>query len=203
MGFNRAVKPAVTIPGLIAIPLVLFVFAGCGRSHEASKAGPPGKAAAQSPLIGSHRAADLTALLDSVEARALRGDTLGLLRLFVNDSDYKNHVWPTTPSYEPDRPEVWNFVMSLHKANSNKGLRRMMYDILEPAAGPALRPSFVAKPVPGGTLHESGQAAEMERGVLLFGSALCLEGLGCQVLSFSRAGQKGGSGENVEGSGSP
>jgi hypothetical protein len=149
------------------------------------------KVVVQSPLIGSEKVGDLASLHDSVAARASRGDTLGLLKLMVNDSVYRAVVWPSTPSYEPEREEVWDFVMAMHKSNSNKGLRRLIHDIAQPEAGAVIRLPLVPVPVRGGILHELAKTSKTESGVVVFASALCLENVGCQVLSYAQGGQRG------------
>jgi hypothetical protein len=203
MRFNPGGRPPVVFP-LAALCLASsLLLAACGKTREAGEAVPSPQSnppATQSFLIGSEQTPDLASLQDTVEARALRGDTLGLLRLMVNDSVYRTVVWPTTPSYEPEREEVWNLVMSMHKANSNKGLRRLMYDILQPEDGPALRPALGATEIPGGTLHALPKTTRTSGGVMLFGSALCLTkatGQECQVLSYSQGGARGGSREDA------
>lgn len=144
----------------------------------------------QAPLVGSESVRGFAALHDTVYARALRGDTLGLLRLFVRDSLYREVVWPTQPSYEPERDDVWMLVSGMNKANSNKGLRRLLADIGEPGhARPAL-PAFSRKDVEGGALY-AREKSELTRGELsLFAAALCLEGK-CQVLTYANAGTVG------------
>jgi hypothetical protein len=183
--------------GMAAVVACATLLAACGKSGNTANraaAAPPAKSAGQSSLIGSERVVDLAALHDTVAARAARGDTVGLLRLMVNDSVYRAVVWPTMPSYEPGREEVWNLVMSMHKPNSNKGLRRLLHDIAQPEAGPVIRLPLTPKPVEGGRLHESAKATPNTpslTGVVLFGSALCLETSGCQVLSYAQGGQRG------------
>lgn len=178
---------------------LILLLAACGKGREVDDAAPAQAAGlqsrAQSPLIGSEYGSNLASLRDTVEARALRGDTLGLLLLMVNDSVYKEVVWPTTPSYEPEREEVWNLVMSMHKANSNKGLRRLMHDILQPEEGPVLRPALETSETKNGVLYSLPKTTSTGPGVMLFGSALCLtkaDGQECQVLSYSQGGGRGG-----------
>jgi hypothetical protein len=168
----------------------------CGKTPENAKDKSKAvlqaaKPAVQSPVIGSERIPTLDGLYDTVAVRALRGDTLGLLRLMVNDSIYREIVWPVTPAYEPDREEVWNLVMSMHKSNSNKGLRRLLHDIAQPESGEVLRLPLGKTPVQGGILHDLPKTAKTESGVVLFASALCLDGAGCQVLSYAQGPQRG------------
>lgn len=175
-------------------------FSGCGKKSEDGGAPRPvpEPAPAQSPLVGSESVASLRALHDTVYARASRGDTLGLLRLFVRDSVYRAVVWPTQPSYEPDRDEVWMLVSGMNKANSNKGLRRLLSDVGLDAAAPKA-PEFNAKDVDGGKVH-SREKRELRPGELsLFAAALCRES-GCQVLTYANAGRVGQGGQ-ISGSG--
>lgn len=176
---------------LLALVLagILAACGGEGRRPEESPA-PQARSTTQSPIVGSETVTGLEALHDTVHARALRGDTLGLLRILVNDSVYRTHVWPVSDAYE-DREEVWNFVIGLHKANSVKGMRRLLSDILVAANGKVGFPKFGTSGIPGGVLHYAPKG-ERERGaVRLFGSALCLDGA-CQVLSYNQGGMKGG-----------
>jgi len=183
---------------ILACGLVLAGLTACGKSAEKSTDKVQSeKPVAQSPLIGSDRVSDLASLHDTVSARALRGDTLGLLRLMVNDSVYREVVWPVMPAYEPDREEVWNLVMSMHKSNSNKGLRRLMHDIVQPESGDVLRLPLGKTPVVGGILYEIAKTEKTESGIVLFGSALCLEASGCQVLSYAQGGQRGAAGSEA------
>src|SRR5690606_33602832 len=124
-------------------------------------------------------------------ARAVRGDTLGLLRVLVSDSLYRTVVWPVSPAYEPDREEVWKLVTSMHKANSNKGLRRLLHDIGLPESGPVLRLPLGETAVEGGILHELAKTEKTAGGLVLFASALCLQNTGCQVLSYAQGGNRG------------
>ena len=168
---------------------------GCGKkADDRAKSRPaPESAPVQSSLVGSESAVSLQVLHDTVYARALRGDTLGLLRLFVRDSVYRAVVWPTQPSYEPDRDEVWMLVSGMNKANSNKGLRRLLADIELDAAAHGI-PEFKVKDVAGGKVH-SREKRELRPGELsLFAAALCREG-GCQVLTYANAGRVGQGGQ--------
>lgn len=181
--------------GLVAFGVSTFVMVGCGKSDDKAKVDSAvSKSVVQSSLIGSESVANLAALHDTVAARAARGDTVGLLRLMVNDAVYRTVVWPTMPSYEPEREEVWNLVMSMHKPNSNKGLRRLLHDIVQSESGPVIRLPLTPTSVEGGVLHEIAKTTPTDTrltGVALFGSALCLDASGCQVLSYAQGGQRG------------
>lgn len=170
---------------LLLFGLAALTLSACGRKSAEENPG------AQSPLVGSEFVADLAALHDTVAARAARGDTVGLVRILVNDSTYRRVVWPTTPAFDSTREEMWNFAIGLHKANSVKGLRRLLADIAQPESGDPVVPAFGLQPVAGGLLHYAPRRERDERGLRLFGSALCLED-GCQVLSYAQGGFKGG-----------
>ncbi len=177
MPFKSAVYSLIT---------ALFL-AACGKAREAP--------VVQSPLVGSETVTGLNALQDTVMARALRQDSLGLLRITLNDESYRMHVWPVSVAYEPDREEVWNFVNGIHKANSLKGMRRLMADIRIPDHGPVETPDFQKIEVSGGTLYFAAKRERERGGIRMFGSALCL-GEACQVVSYNQGGAKGGSPEN-------
>ncbi len=171
------------------LPFSMLALAGllaaCGSDRREAEAQP------QSPLVGSETVTGITALHDTVYARALRGDTVGMVRVLVNDSVYRARIWPTSASYDPDRESVWEFVISMHKANSTKGLRRLMGDVLEPSHGSPVFPVFEPTEIEGGTVYHAPKR-ELDRGGLrLFGSALCIEGT-CQVISYNQGGVKGG-----------
>lgn len=178
----------------LSIPILAGLLSACGEARRAEEPPP-----AQSPLVGSESVDGLAALHDTVHARALRGDTLGLLRVLVNDSTYRAHVWPVSPVYE-EREEVWNFVIGMHKANSVKGMRRLLGDILVPGNGAVEFPDFGTTEIPGGVLYYAPKSERGKGGVRLFGSALCLEDA-CRVLSYNQGGAKGSEGsEGTKGS---
>jgi hypothetical protein len=182
----------------IALLALAAFLAACGKEKPAEKASAPQAAdtsraaSGQSRLVGSESAADLAALEDSVRARALRGDTVGLVRLMLNDSAYREFIYPVSPAYDSSREEVFRFVAGMHKANSVKGLKRLLADAREISEGsPANR--FDARNIPGGVLHEASAAAPNTAGVRLFSAAFC-RSQGCQVVSFAEAGAYGGDG---------
>lgn len=180
--------------GLVNVILSVALFAACGSNHGSSSSP---STTANSVQVNSQYVAGLSALLDTVGARARRGDTLGLLRVQVDDVTYRAHVWPLAATYEPAREEVWDFVIGLHKANSSKGLRRLLSDIGAPHPVEIESPEFTVVEIPGGTLHMAAKRDRARDGsVRLFGSALCLES-GCQVVSYNQ----GGSGKRLDESG--
>jgi hypothetical protein len=190
MVFNRPVT--TKYPLALLATTILCGMVACGKSQDQTeKPAPSSDRSVQSSLVGSEWVADLSALHDTVEARAARADTLGLLQLMVNDSVYREVVWPTTPSYEPEREEVWNLVMSMHKSNSNKGLRRLLHDIGHPESGDVLRLALAPTDFGGGQIHELAKTSRTGSGVVLFGSALCVDTRGCQVISYGQGGQRG------------
>ena len=184
------------LAALAGVVLSAALFAACGPERGSSSS-PPSSSPTDSARTGSERVAGVVALLDTVSARARRGDTPGLLRVQVDDVTYRAHVWPLSATYEPAREEVWDFVIGLHKANSSKGLRRLLSDIDAPHPVEIESPEFAVVEIPGGTLHMAAKRDRARDGsVRLFGSALCLES-GCQVVSYNQ----GGSGKRLDESG--
>jgi hypothetical protein len=164
-------------------------FVACGKTKEE-------KAVTQSEVVGSEKIRGVVALYDSVHVRALRGDTLGLVTVLVSDSMYRHGVWPATPSYDPEREEVWNLVIGMHKANSTKGLRRMLLDLQQYHDELIETPDFKQEAVPAGILYHAPKRERERGGLRLFGSALCDSEEMCQVLSYNQGGMKGGPVEN-------
>jgi hypothetical protein len=184
------------MPSKLAILVFAAFLAACGKEKPAEKspAGPDSSRAAasgQSRLVGSERAADLAALEDSVRVRALRGDTVGLVRLMLNDTEYREFIYPVSPAYDSSREEVFKFVAGMHKANSIKGLKRLLADARDPSAGVSGAGSFGARAIPGGVLHEAIATSAGASGFRLFSAAFCRPE-GCQVVSFAEAGAHGG-----------
>lgn len=154
-----------------------------GMEAARSRAAAP-PAAAVSPITGQESAASLQALADTVRARALRGDTLGLIRLLIDDTLFRRHVWPASPAYDPARESAFQFVRGMDKANNAKGLRRMLYDVQ--SLGPAGVPDSIAcdtVAAAGGALY----VLKPVRGVRLFGGALAVNGA-YRVLNYSESG---------------
>lgn len=199
MVFENRMSTSVTVFVLLA---VVGLCACQGEGGERDRA--PAQVATdtlerQSVLVGRESVSGLEALHDTVHARALRGDTLGLLRIFVRDSVYREVVWPTQPSYEPDRPEMWMLVSGMNKANSNKGLRRLLGDLADPgdladfanegAVKPRV-PVFSRKEVAGGVVYAREKSMLVRGELSLFAAALCRDD-GCQVMTYANAGFAG------------
>lgn len=140
------------------------------------------------PLPGRDSVAGLQALADTVRARALRGDTLGLIRLLIDDTLFRRHVWPSSPAYDPTRESVFQFVRGMDKANNAKGLRRMLHDVQTlGASGVPDAIAFDTTPAAGGTLY----ILKPVRSVRLFGGALAVNGV-YRVLNYSESGASQG-----------
>jgi hypothetical protein len=181
MPFKRAFKYSMLAATLWA----------CGKSEKEKSGAEP---APKKTVIGTDWVSTLPALSDTVRARAARGDTVGLVRLMVGDSVYRRNIYPISPAFDSGREEVFRFVIGMHKANSNNGLKRLLYDIQDPQNGEILVPVFDSVPTREGRLHEAAWDPK-SRGIRLFGSALCLRS-GCQVVSFARGGAKRQAQEN-------
>ena len=135
------------------------------------------------PITGQESAGSLKALADSVRLRALRGDTLGLIRLLIDDSLFRRHVWPASPSFD-ERENAFQFVRGMDKANSAKGLRRMLHDVQSLGAGGIPESVSVdTVPVKDGVVH----TVKPIDGVRLFGGALEVNGA-FRVLNYSESG---------------
>lgn len=169
--------------------LCAVLLSACGGDRE--KAEAASRETPRAGTLGTDGAPDLEALRDTVIARARRGDAPGLVRLMVDDSAYRHRVYPASPAYDPDQEGVFDLVLGMHKANTAKGLRRLLADVRDTARAAAgfLNEEFRGTEVTGGVLYESAERPGA-RGIRPFGSALCAEGV-CRVLSFSRAGFQG------------
>lgn len=135
------------------------------------------------PITGQDSAGSLQTLADSVRVRALRGDTLGLIRLLIDDTLFRRHVWPVSPAYD-EREDAFRFVRGMDKANSAKGLRRMLHDVQTLGAGGV--PESVSAdtlPVAKGVVY----TLKPTDGVRLFGGALEVNGA-YRVLNYSESG---------------
>ena len=182
----------------LAILALSMLLAACGSKEKPVEKSSSGKsvdstrasASAQSPLVGSESLPDLATLADSVRVRALRGDTVGLVRLMLNDSAYREFLYPVAPAYDSSREEVFRFVAGMHKANSIKGLKRLLMDVRDASNGAPGPGTFDARPIPGGVLHEATAPSRSASGVRLFSAAFCRP-QGCQVASFAEAGAYG------------
>jgi hypothetical protein len=180
---------------IVFLALAALLAACGGKEKPAGKPAehadrPADSASGQSSLVGSERAPDLAALADSVRARALRGDTVGLVRLMLNDAEYRAFIYPVSPAYDSSREEVYRFVSGMHKANSIKGLKRLLADAREPASATSAAGDFDARGIPGGVLHEAAEAAPNTSGFRPFSAVFCRPE-GCQVVSFAEAGAYG------------
>lgn len=176
--------------------LIASVFAaGCNRpaqgkpdsvSREAIGAAAdsnaaPGKKSAPGSLLGTDSVPDVLTLLDTVEARLRRGDTVGLVKLMLDDSAYRRHIFPTSQAYDPSSEEAFKFVLGMHKANSAKGLRRVLNSVQRPDSVKAvILRSLDSVSVPGGMIYQVRQG----EGVRPFGTAL-KTGTACRIATFA------------------
>lgn len=168
-----------------AVSLALLVFA-CGRNRE-----EPARAA----VPGAEFAADLQALTDTVAARAARGDTVGLVRVMASDSAYRKNVYPLSPAYSATSENAFEFVIGMNKANSGKGLRRLLYDLQSAPGAPAAAAPLDTFPAAEGVVFAAARNLRGVRGMIFWSSALCRLA-GCQVVSYARAGRAGAEAEN-------
>jgi hypothetical protein len=184
--------------GICLAALVVFGLAACGRKEtEKSSARPLARDTTR--ILGLDAAPDLAALRDTVRARGLRGDTLGLVRIMQDDSSYRREIYPLSEAYDPENEENFRFILGMHKANSVKGLKRLLRDIQDTVAnGSILDEGFKSTATAGGTQHET--RLSRDPGIRLFGSAFCGAD-GCRVVSFSEAGASGDKPENPASSG--
>jgi hypothetical protein len=184
----------------IVVAAIAALLAGaCDRSQKdhaadsrsapkaAAKMADTGRAApvpGRGSLLGTDSVAGIHALLDTVEARLLRGDTVGLVRLMLDDSAWRTHVYPATSGYDPASEDAFQFLLGMHKANSAKALRRVLGDIRKPDSTPAvvLR-ALDSVPAPGGMFYEIRPG----EGLRPFGSAFCSGG-SCKVATFGQPG---------------
>lgn len=179
---------------LLCVGLMLFA---CGSERKAQEAEDRSRMpkSRKSSVLGSESVHGLEALRDTVLARATRSDTLGLLRLQIDDSVYRAIVYPLSPVYDSAREEVFRFVLDMHKSNSNKGLRRFLQDA--ESIQSALPAEYEIVAVPDGFMYRNPAFKLTAPGLRVFGSALCLSGK-CQVLSYANAGKLGGTGDPEE-----
>lgn len=107
-------------------------------------------------IMGTDSVPTLAALHDTILARAKRGDTVGLVRLMADDSAYKQHVYPLSSAYDPNRPEVFRFVLTMHKANNAKGLRRLLGAMQRDSGKTVSTPSELdSLAIPGGMIYRT------------------------------------------------
>ncbi len=144
---------------------------------------PERPGAARPSILGTDSVRGLAALLDTLCARARRGDTVGLVRLMADDSAYRKHVYPRSPVFDSSREEVFRFALTMHKANNAKGLARMLRKVREnpdlAAAAPQPLDSIV---IPGGALYRTRSSDSLR----LFSEAL-RQGPWIRVVSYSGA----------------
>ncbi|MCD6023699.1 MAG: hypothetical protein K0Q91_615 [Fibrobacteria bacterium] len=178
MRFNLVIGLVVLALGLVA----------CGeKTPSGSKPGVPARDTTR--VLGLDAAPDLDALRDTVRARALRGDTLGLVRVLQDDSAYRREIYPLSEAFDPKNEDTFRFVLGMHKANTVKGLKRLLRDIRDTAAnGGILAEPFIEVKTAGGLQYET----QLTRapGIRLFGSAFCGAD-GCRVVSYAEAGAQG------------
>jgi hypothetical protein len=142
------------------------------------------------PVVGTDRTRDVQSLIDTVEARLLRSDTVGLVRLMVDDSAYRRHIFPISSAYDSASEDAFKFVLGMHKANSAKGLRRVLAEVQRATEmqKPGDKPLSVTRdldslPVPGGMLYQSRTGS----GIRPFGTALQV-GSVCRIATFGHPG---------------
>lgn len=198
-------------PGAIlgaVLGVALFAASGCERSpgkpaEKTALPAPSASGAAASPasaaaasdtapkarpghLLGRDSARDIQSLLDTAIARIRRRDTVGLVRLMVDDSAWRLHLWPVSNAYDPKSEDAFQFVLAMHKANSAKGLRRVLADAVKPDSTPATFLRVLEdESLPGATLYHVMPGD----GVRPFGSALCA-GSACRIATFAQPGAR-------------
>lgn len=161
---------------------------GAGKSDspigKADSATASSKKAATVSVTGTDSVSGILTLLDTVEARLRRGDTVGLVRLMVDDSAYRRHIYPTSSAYDSISEDAFRFVMGMHKANSAKGLRRVLAEMQKQDSVPiVILREIDSLPVPGGMLYQTRQGT----GVRPFGTALRV-GTVCRIATFGHPG---------------
>jgi len=144
---------------------------------------PPDSGRKKPTIMGTDSVAGLSALQDTVRARAMRGDTVGLVRLMAGDSAYRRHIYPHSPAFDPNREEVFNFILTMHKANNAKGLRRLLGSLHADSGRTFYRSAGVdSLPTPGGMIYRT-RASDTLR---LFSEAI-RQGDWIRVVSYSGA----------------
>lgn len=181
---------------LLLAGILAFALSGCreekartGRDRPAPPVipavaeAPPDSTRKKPPIMGTDSVSGLTALQDTVRARAMRGDTVGLVRLMTGDSAYRRHIYPHSPAYDRNREEVFQFVLTMHKANNAKGLRRLLGAMQTDSGRTAFRPAGVdSLPTPGGMIYRTLASDSLR----LFSEAL-RQGDWIRVVSYSGA----------------
>ncbi|MDQ3002809.1 MAG: hypothetical protein M3Y08_16295 [Fibrobacterota bacterium] len=182
---TKILIPILAASIFVALALFLQNRGGTGIGTAVPKPIAPSSESrpAVTPITGQESAGSLKALADSVRVRALRGDTLGLIRLLIDDTLFRRHVWPASPSFD-ERENTFQFVRGMDKANSAKGLRRMLHDVQSLGAGRTPESLSVdSVPVKDGVVH----TVKPTDGVRLFGGALEVNGA-FRVLNYSESG---------------
>lgn len=171
---------------IFTIVAICLAFTGCGSADKTSSKPIPRQEGTE---LGRDQAASLEALIDSVMARALRRDTLGLVRLMVDDSVYRHAVFPRSDAFDSTREDVFEFVLGFHKLNTVKGLKGLLHDVSESPDSKVVG-RYASVKIDGGVFYEAEAAEPGTIGIRPFGSAVCLP-FGCQVVSFASAGMSG------------
>lgn len=186
--------------------MILMALCACGQKS-------PEKPAAQNSVflkdstvkiaprsvVGTDSAGNIRSLLDTVIARLQRRDTVGLVRLLVDDSTYRRHLFPISSAYDSTSEEAFKFVLGMHKANSAKGLRRVLAEVekaegmlgVNGIKGTAKQSiDFITEldstHFPGGMLFQTHQG----EGIRPLGTALCVQGA-CRIATFGHPGSQG------------
>lgn len=176
---------------LTGLVLGAALLGACGKSEPAKTAATPVAKAAPRALIGTDQVATRAALFDTVSARALRGDTLGLARLLVDDSVFRRNVYRVSPAYDSTRESVFEFVLGLNKTNSLKGFKRLLHDAATAPVPEPIEVSFTdSTATPEGMLYVPTDYDGKVPRLQMFGAVLCRAN-GCQVVSYAPAGARG------------
>lgn len=160
---------------------------------------PPPEAAvkAKPALVGTEWVGDSVALLDTLRARIGRQDTIGLVRLLVSESTFARDIYPQSPAYDSSRPDVFQFIYGMQKANSVKGLKRLLSDgtALPDSLRTAENEFKLSAPVKKDRPHPAPDNAGIVRTYEVAGHAMLLAGAvlktekGWQVASYAGAGR--------------
>lgn len=171
----------------LSIPILLACLLGCLGRENTPKAGNPTEKTkvgeAKPTLLGSDSVSGLAAFLDTLQARATRGDTVGLVKIMAGDSTYKHHVYPLSSIFDPAREEVFRFTLTMHKANNAKGLRRLLTAMrASPGKVEFALPALDSIAIPGGMIYRT-RATDTLR---IFSEAI-RRGSWIQVVAYSGA----------------
>lgn len=204
IAWDTIIAAAILAAAILAAVLLVatLMTTACNRSSSRdSDAGHPAPRVADSTatkqkpapghLLGTDSAPNLHALFDTVEARLRRGDTVGLVRLMIDDSAYRRDIFPSSPAYDASSEDAFRFVLAMHKANSSKGLRRVLTDVLKPdSARAVLLRAVDSVPVPGGMVYHvlPGEGIRPFGTALRTGSAVRIATFGQPAASRPRGG---------------